>query len=104
MNYDYIIVGAGSAGCILAERLSASGQYSVLVLEAGGKADSFWFKIPVGFAKTYYDPGCNWMYYTEPQLRLAGRLIDLSFADRVFFCPVSVFSAGTGTSLNPIHA
>ena len=62
MNYDYIIVGAGSAGCILAERLSASGQYSVLVLEAGGKADSFWFKIPVGFAKTYYNraaTGCT---------------------------------------------
>ncbi|KLU20892.1 choline dehydrogenase [Caballeronia mineralivorans PML1(12)] len=75
MTYDYIIVGAGSAGCILAERLSASGQYSVLVLEAGGKADSFWFKIPVGFAKTYYDPGCNWMYYTEPEAELANRKI-----------------------------
>ena len=70
MTYDYIIVGAGSAGCILAERLSASGQHSVLVLEAGGKADSFWFRIPVGFAKTYYDPGCNWMYYTEPEAEL----------------------------------
>ncbi|SAL32817.1 glucose-methanol-choline oxidoreductase [Caballeronia sordidicola] len=75
MTYDYIIVGAGSAGCVLAERLSESGQYSVLVLEAGGKADSFWFKIPVGFAKTYYDPGCNWMYYSEPEAELAGRKI-----------------------------
>jgi choline dehydrogenase len=75
MTYDYIIVGAGSAGCILAERLSSSGQHSVLVLEAGGKADSFWFRIPVGFAKTYYDPACNWMYYSEPEAELAGRKI-----------------------------
>lgn len=74
-TYDYIIVGAGSAGCILAERLSESGRHSVLVLEAGGPADSFWFRIPVGFAKTYYDPGCNWMYYTEPEAELANRKI-----------------------------
>ena len=88
MNYDYIIVGAGSAGCILAERLSASGQYSVLVLEAGGKADSFWFKIPVGFAKTYYDPGCNWMYYTEPQAELA---------DRKIYAPRGKVQGGSGS-------
>lgn len=74
-QYDYIIVGAGSAGCVLAERLSESGKYTVLVLEAGGKADSFWFKIPVGFAKTYYDPNCNWMYYTEPEAQLSNRKI-----------------------------
>lgn len=88
MTYDYIIVGAGSAGCILAERLSASGQYSVLVLEAGGEADSFWFKIPVGFAKTYYDPGCNWMYYTEPEAELA---------DRKIYAPRGKVQGGSGS-------
>jgi len=88
MTYDYIIVGAGSAGCILAERLSASGQYSVLVLEAGGKANSFWFKIPVGFAKTYYDPGCNWMYYTEPEAELA---------DRKIYAPRGKVQGGSGS-------
>jgi len=75
MRYDYIIVGAGSAGCILASRLSSSGQYSVLVLEAGGKDDSIWFKIPVGFAKLYYNPTFNWMYYTQSQKHLAGRQV-----------------------------
>lgn len=75
MNYDYIIVGAGSAGCILAERLSASGRHSVLLLEAGGPDDSFWFKIPIGFAKLYYNKQYNWMYYSEPEPELAGRQI-----------------------------
>ncbi|MCP3705920.1 choline dehydrogenase [Paraburkholderia sp. CNPSo 3274] len=75
MNYDYIIVGAGSAGCILAERLSASGRHSVLLLEAGGPDDSFWFKIPIGFAKLYYNEQYNWMYYSEPEPELAGRQI-----------------------------
>ncbi|CAB3794064.1 Oxygen-dependent choline dehydrogenase [Paraburkholderia caffeinitolerans] len=75
MNYDYIIVGAGSAGCILAERLSASGRHSVLLLEAGGSDNSFWFKIPIGFAKLYYDNKHNWMYYSEPEPQLAGRQI-----------------------------
>ncbi|MFD1557444.1 GMC family oxidoreductase [Paraburkholderia silviterrae] len=75
MNYDYIIVGAGSAGCILAERLSASGRHSVLLLEAGGSDDSFWFKIPIGFAKLYYNDKHNWMYCSEPEPELAGRQI-----------------------------
>ncbi|AIG00758.1 choline dehydrogenase [Pseudomonas fluorescens] len=75
MTYDYIIAGAGAAGCILANRLSASGQYSVLLLEAGGKDSSFWFKIPVGFAKMYYNPTFNWMYYSQPQQQLDGRAI-----------------------------
>ncbi|MEX3965723.1 GMC family oxidoreductase [Paraburkholderia sp. EG286B] len=75
MNYDYIIAGAGSAGCILAERLSASGRHSVLLLEAGGPDTSFWFKIPIGFAKLYYNKQYNWMYYSEPEPELAGRQI-----------------------------
>lgn len=74
-NFDFIIVGAGSAGCILADRLSESGKYSVLVLEAGKKDKSFWFKIPVGFAKTYYHPVYNYMYYSTPQKEMDGREI-----------------------------
>jgi Choline dehydrogenase and related flavoproteins len=73
MIFDYIIVGAGSAGCILASRLSENGRYTVLLLEAGGKDDSFWFKIPIGYAKSYYNPAVNWMYSTEPEKELGGR-------------------------------
>jgi len=75
MTYDYIIVGAGSAGCILAERLSEDGRFSVLLLEAGGKDNSFWFKIPVGYAMSYYNPKVNWMYWSEPQSELKDRKI-----------------------------
>jgi choline dehydrogenase len=75
MIHDFVIVGAGSAGCILASRLSESGRYSVLLVEAGDRDDSFWFKIPIGYAKSYYDPNVNWMYSTEPELELDGRRI-----------------------------
>jgi choline dehydrogenase len=88
MNYDYIIVGAGSAGCILANRLSASGQHSVLLLEAGGKDSSFWFKIPVGFTKTYYNETYNWMYYSEPEKELDNRPI---------YCPRGKVQGGSGS-------
>jgi choline dehydrogenase len=75
MKYDYIIVGAGSAGCILANRLSDSGQHTVLLIEAGGKDDSFWFKLPVGYINSYYNKACNWMYYSQPEKELANRTI-----------------------------
>ncbi|NML75828.1 choline dehydrogenase [Rhizobium sp. S-51] len=73
MTFDFIIIGAGSAGCILASRLSEDGRHSVLLVEAGGSDDSFWFKIPVGYAKSYYNPKVNWMYSTEPEPELANR-------------------------------
>lgn len=71
--YDYIIVGAGSAGCILAHRLSESGTHRVLLIEAGGEDKSFWFKWPVGYVKSYFNPQTNWMFYSTPQTHLGGR-------------------------------
>ncbi|SAL46696.1 glucose-methanol-choline oxidoreductase [Caballeronia peredens] len=88
MDFDYIIVGAGSAGCILADRLSASGQHSVLLLEAGGADSSFWFKVPVGFTKTYYNPQYNWMYYSEPEAQLNQRKL---------YCPRGKVQGGSGS-------
>ena len=70
--FDYIIVGAGSAGCVLAERLSASGRHSVLVLEAGGTDRRFYVQLPLGYGKLFYDPTVNWLYVTEPDPGLGG--------------------------------
>ncbi len=72
-DYDYIIVGAGSAGCVLAERLSASGRHRVLVLEAGGSDRRFYVQMPLGYGKLLYDPAVNWCYRTEPDPGLAGQ-------------------------------
>ncbi|MQT14130.1 choline dehydrogenase [Rhizobiales bacterium Sp-1] len=71
--YDYIVVGAGSAGSILAARLSERPQTRVLLVEAGGSDNSFWLKIPIGYAKSYYNPQTNWMYWTEPEANVDGR-------------------------------
>ncbi len=65
-EFDYIIVGAGSAGCVLANRLTEDGKSSVLLLEAGGKDTSLMIHIPVGYAQTLKDPKVNWLYETEP--------------------------------------
>ncbi|WP_376870346.1 GMC family oxidoreductase [Albirhodobacter sp. R86504] len=72
-EFDYIIVGAGSAGCVLADRLSVSGKYQVLVLEAGGSDQRLWIKIPVGYAINYANPTLNWGYHTDADPALNGR-------------------------------
>ncbi len=72
-DYDYIIVGAGSAGSVLANRLSADGRHSVLVLEAGGSDRNFWIQMPIGYGKTFFDPKVNWKFMTEPVGTLGGR-------------------------------
>jgi choline dehydrogenase len=73
-DFDYIIVGAGSAGCVLANRLSESGRHRVLLLEAGGSDSSPWIRVPVGYARTFIDPRYNWMYRTEPEPALDNRI------------------------------
>jgi choline dehydrogenase len=72
-TFDYIIVGAGSAGCVLAERLSADGRSRVLLLEAGGDDRRFWINMPIGYGKTFFDEKVNWKYHTEPDAGLGGR-------------------------------
>ncbi len=74
-TFDYIVVGAGSAGCVLAARLSEDGKSRVLLLEAGGKDSSFWIHIPVGYGRTITDPRVNWKFETEPNPALGGRRI-----------------------------
>ncbi|MER9180501.1 GMC family oxidoreductase N-terminal domain-containing protein [Mesorhizobium sp. M0767] len=71
-TYDFIIVGSGSAGSVLAERLSASGRFSALVLEAGGSDRRFYVQMPLGYGKTFFDPAVNWNYKAEPDSGLAG--------------------------------
>ena len=75
MQYDYIIVGAGSAGCVLANRLTADGRYSVLLLEAGPPDAYPWIHVPIGYAKTMFDARYNWCFYTEPDPGMNGRKI-----------------------------
>ncbi len=74
-EFDYIIVGAGTAGCVLANRLSADGKSEVLLLEAGGKDDYFWIDIPVGYLFTINNPRTDWCYQIEPDAGLNGRQI-----------------------------
>ncbi len=72
MDVDYIIVGSGSAGSVLANRLSESGKHRVVVLEAGGSDQRFYVQLPLGYGKLFYDPKVNWLYRTEPDPGLAG--------------------------------
>jgi choline dehydrogenase len=74
-SYDYIIIGAGSAGCVLANRLTASGKNTVLLLEAGGRDTNPWIHIPVGYGKTFTDPRVNWLFKSEPHPATGNRAI-----------------------------
>ena len=74
-EFDFVIVGAGSAGCLLANRLSANPDHRVLVVEAGGKDNGFWIKVPVGYLYTIANPRTDWCFTTEADPGLAGRSI-----------------------------
>jgi hypothetical protein len=74
-EFDYVIVGAGSAGCVLANRLSADGKHSVLLLEAGPKDSNIWIHVPIGYGKLFKEKAVNWMYQTEPEPGLNGRQV-----------------------------
>src|SRR5215468_9584235 len=74
-SFDYIVVGAGSAGCVLANRLTASGRHCVLLLEAGGHDRHIWIHIPLGYGKLFSDRKVNWLYTSEPEAELNNRQI-----------------------------
>ncbi|MGB7305002.1 MAG: choline dehydrogenase [Burkholderiaceae bacterium] len=72
---DYVVVGGGTAGCVLANRLSANGKYSVVMLEAGPKDNYIWIHIPIGYAKTMFHPVYNWRFETEPEPHMNERKV-----------------------------
>ena len=74
-SFDYIVVGAGSAGCVLANRLTASGRHRVLLLEAGGRDRNIWIHIPLGYGKLFNNPKVNWLYATEPEPDMNNRTL-----------------------------
>jgi len=73
-QFDFIVIGSGSSGSVVAERLSAGGRYTVLVLEAGGSDRRFFVQMPLGYGKCFYDPKVNWNYRAEPDPGLAGNV------------------------------
>lgn len=76
-TYDFIVTGAGSAGCVLARRLAESGEYRVLLLEAGPPDKNPWIHIPLGYGKTYVDPRVNWKFESVPQPQMQNRRLYL---------------------------
>ena len=72
---DYIIVGAGSAGCVLADRLTADSRLKVLMLEAGGSDRRAAIRVPIGYGMSYHDPAVNWRFEADPDPGLDGRRV-----------------------------
>jgi choline dehydrogenase len=73
--FDVVIVGAGSSGCVIANRLSANAEVRVALLEAGPRDRNFWIHLPIGYGRTMWHPVLNWQFHTEPEPNLAGRRI-----------------------------
>ena len=73
MEFDFIVVGGGSAGCVLANRLSADPSHLVCLIEAGGEDRSPWIHIPAGYVKTMVDPAVNWLFETKPEASSGNR-------------------------------
>ena len=76
MEFDYLVIGAGSAGCVVANRLASSDRFSICLIEAGGKDNHPWIHIPVGYFKTMGNPRTDWCYKTQPDIGLNGRSIN----------------------------
>jgi choline dehydrogenase len=74
-TFDYVVIGAGSAGCVLANRLTADGRHSVLLLEAGPPDRSPWIHLPIGYGKTMFHPRYNWRFETEPEAGMNNRRV-----------------------------
>ena len=75
--FDFVVIGAGSAGCVLANRLTESGRHRVLLLEAGGEDRNPWIHIPLGYGKLFTNPKVNWLYTGEPEAASGNRRIEL---------------------------
>jgi choline dehydrogenase len=74
-EFDYVVIGAGSSGCVLANRLSADGRHKVLLLEAGPRDNYLWIHIPIGYGKTMFHEAYNWGFHTDPEANMNGRRI-----------------------------
>jgi choline dehydrogenase-like flavoprotein len=85
-DFDHIVIGAGTAGCIVANRLSADPARRVLILEAGGRDNWIWFHIPVGYLFAIGNPRSDWMFKTEPEPGLNGLGLSARQGDRRLVC------------------